>query len=51
MEGALHRFIRLLRLRGMRISTAEAIDAYAAATAVGVSDRAALEAALGAALL
>ncbi|HEX8498213.1 MAG TPA: VWA domain-containing protein, partial [Actinomycetales bacterium] len=51
MEGALHRFIRLLRLRGMRISTAEAIDAFDAATAVGVSDRAALEAALGAALL
>jgi len=51
MEGALHRFIRLLRLRGMRISTAEAVDAFAAATAVRVSDRAALEAALGAALL
>jgi hypothetical protein len=51
VEGALHRFIRLLRLRGMRISTAEAIDAYAAAAAIGVSDRSALEAALGAALL
>lgn len=51
MEGALHRFVRLLRLRGMRISTAEVIDASAAAAAVGVSDRPALEAALGAALL
>ena len=51
MEGALHRFVRLLRLRGMRISTAEAIDAFDAAAAVGVSDRPALEAALGAALL
>ena len=46
MEGALHRFVRLLRLRGMRISTAEAVDAFAAATAVRVSDRAALEAAV-----
>lgn len=51
VEGALHRFIRLLRLRGMRISTAEAIDAFDAATAVGVSDRPALEVALDAALL
>ncbi|MCO7221239.1 VWA domain-containing protein [Klenkia sp. PcliD-1-E] len=51
MEGALHRFIRLLRLRGMRISTAEAVDAFAAAAAVEVGDRASLEAALGAALL
>ena len=51
MEGALHRFIRLLRLRGMRVSTAEAVDAFTAAAAVGVSDRAALEAALAAALL
>src|SRR4029453_1460834 len=51
MEGALHRFIRLLRLRGMRVSTAEAVDAFAAAAAVGVSDRSALEAALSAALL
>ena len=47
MEGALHRFVRLLRLRGMRISTAEAIDAFDAAAAVGLSDRSALEAALG----
>ena len=51
MEGALHRFVRLLRLRGMRVSTAEAVDAFAAAAAVGLADRAALEAALGAALL
>ncbi|MFC7572531.1 VWA domain-containing protein [Klenkia terrae] len=51
MEGALHRFIRLLRLRGMRISTAEAVDAFAAAAAVRVGDRDALRAALGAALL
>lgn len=27
MEGAVHRFIRLLRLHGVRVSTAEAIDA------------------------
>ncbi|SHG64535.1 VWA domain-containing protein [Geodermatophilus nigrescens] len=51
MEDALHRFVRLLRLRGMRISTAEAIDAFEAAAAVRVGDRDALEAALGAALL
>ncbi len=51
MEGALHRFVRLLRLRGMRISTAEAVDAFAAAAAVEVGDRASLEAALSAALL
>ncbi|MGY1711682.1 VWA domain-containing protein [Geodermatophilus sp. SYSU D00758] len=51
MEAALHRFVRLLRLRGMRVSTAEAVDAFAAAAAVGVGDRTALEAALGAALL
>ena len=35
----------------MRVSTAEAVDAFAAAAAVGLSDRAALESALGAALL
>jgi uncharacterized protein with von Willebrand factor type A (vWA) domain len=51
MEGALHRFIRLLRLRGMRVSTAEAVDALTAAAAVRVGDRETLEAALSAALL
>jgi uncharacterized protein len=51
VEGALHRFVRLLRLRGMRISTAEALDAFHAAAAVRMNDPASLEAALSAALL
>ena len=36
MEQSLHRFVRLLRLRGFRISTPEAIDAMDAAAVPGV---------------
>ena len=38
MEGALHRFIRWLRVHGVRVSTAEAIDAMHAVSAPGVLD-------------
>ncbi|MDT9594145.1 VWA domain-containing protein [Nocardioides zeae] len=38
MEGALHRFVRLLRLHGVRVSTAEAIDAMHAVATPGVLD-------------
>lgn len=47
MEGALHRFIRLLRLHGVRVSTAEVIDAmHAVAQPSILEDRATLKAAL-----
>ena len=47
MEGALHRFVRLLRLHGMRVSVSEAIDAMHAAAQPGVlADRELLRAAL-----
>ena len=47
MEGALHRFIRLLRLHGVRVSVAEAVDAMHAAAQPGVlSDREVLRSAL-----
>lgn len=36
MEGAVHRFIRFLRLNGVRVSTAEAIDAMHAVAQAGV---------------
>ena len=40
MEGAVHRFIRLLRLHGVRIGVSEAMDAMAAtATAEILDDR------------
>src|SRR5512144_2662617 len=35
MEGALHRFVRLLRLHGMRVSVSEALDAMHAAAQPG----------------
>lgn len=38
MEGAVHRFIRFLRLSGVRVSTAEAIDAMHAVAQAGVLD-------------
>lgn len=38
MEAALHRFVRLLRLRGVRVSVAEAVDGLAAAAQPGVLD-------------
>lgn len=47
MEGALHRFIRLLRLHGVRVSVAEAVDAFHAAVQPGVlADREVLRSAL-----
>lgn len=36
MEGALHRFVRLLRLHGVRVSLSEALDAMHAAAQPGV---------------
>ncbi len=36
MENAIHRFVRLLRLRGVRISTPEALDAMACAREPGM---------------
>ncbi|GAA1917281.1 VWA domain-containing protein [Nocardioides lentus] len=52
MEGALHRFIRWLRLHGVRVSTAEAIDAMHAVATPGVlDDRAVLKSALAVCLV
>ncbi|MEQ4522725.1 VWA domain-containing protein [Nocardioides kribbensis] len=52
MEGAVHRFIRLLRLLGVRVSTAEAIDAMHAVAQPGVlSDREVLRSALAVSLV
>ena len=39
MENALHRFVRLLRLRQVRISIPEALDAMACARAAGHARR------------
>ncbi len=47
METALHRFIRLLRLQGLRVSVAEAVDALDAASQPGIlADRELLHSAL-----
>jgi uncharacterized protein len=47
MEGALHRFVRLLRLHGVRVSVSEALDAMHATAAPGVlSERELLRSAL-----
>ena len=52
MEAALHRFVRLLRLRGVRISTPEALDAMVCAREPGMlRDRETLRAALRVALV
>lgn len=52
MEGAVHRFIRLLRLYGVRVSTAEAVDAMHAVAQPGVlADREVLRAALAVSLV
>ncbi len=52
MENALHRFVRLLRLRGVRISIPEALDAMACARQPGMlRDRETLRAALRVALV
>ena len=36
MDGSLHRFVRLLRLFGLRVSVSEAADAMAAAAMPGM---------------
>jgi uncharacterized protein len=52
MENALHRFVRLLRLRGVRISIPEALDAMACARQPGMlRDREQLRVALRVALV
>jgi uncharacterized protein with von Willebrand factor type A (vWA) domain len=52
MENALHRFVRLLRLRGVRISIPEALDAMACAAQPGMMrDKPQLKAALRVALI
>ena len=52
MEGALHRFVRLLRLHGVRVSTAEVIDAMRAVAQPSVlDDRSVLRAALSVSLV
>jgi len=52
MEGAVHRFVRLLRLHGVRVSTAEVIDAMHAVAQPGVLDhRGVLKAALAVSLV
>jgi uncharacterized protein len=52
MENAVHRFVRLLRLRGVRISIPEALDAMACARQPGMMrDRETLRAALRVALV
>ena len=52
MENAIHRFVRLLRLRDVRISTPEALDAMVCAREPGMlRDKAQLRAALRVALV
>ncbi len=52
MEQSLHRFVRLLRIRGLRISTPETIDAMNAAALPGIlTDRPILKEALRNALV
>jgi uncharacterized protein with von Willebrand factor type A (vWA) domain len=52
MENAVHRFVRLLRLRQVRISIPEALDAMACAREPGMlADKAHLKAALRVALI
>ena len=52
MEAAIHRFVRLLRLRGVRISVSEALDAMRCAAQPGIlADRSLLREALRVALV
>ncbi|MCW0214585.1 MAG: VWA domain-containing protein [Pseudonocardia sp.] len=52
MEATIHRFVRLLRIRGVRISVSEALDAMRCAAQPGVlSDRSLLKEALRVALV
>ena len=52
MESALHRFVRLLRLHGIRVSVAELLDALEAAAQPGVlGDRETLRSALAVCLI
>lgn len=52
MDAAIHRFVRLLRLAGVRVSVSEALDAMRAGSQPGVlADKETLRCALSAALL
>lgn len=52
MEAALHRFVRLLRLRGVRVSVAEVMDGLRAAAQPGIfSDREVLRSALAVSMI
>ena len=52
MERSLHRFVRLLRLRGVRVSVTEALDAMRAAAGPGaLADRETLRCVLRVALV
>ncbi|NTY63992.1 VWA domain-containing protein [Mycolicibacterium sphagni] len=52
MQAAIHRFVRLLRLAGVRVSVSEALDALQAASQPGVlADKATLRHALSVALV
>ncbi|WP_181780438.1 VWA domain-containing protein [Pseudonocardia pini] len=52
MEASIHRFVRLLRIRGVRISVSEALDAMRCAAQPGVlADKAVLKEALRVALV
>lgn len=52
MESSLHRFIRFLRLHGMRVSVAEAVDALEAASQPGImAEREVLRSALAVTLV
>src|ERR1700755_229064 len=52
MEASIHRFVRLLRIRGVRISVSEAVDAMRCAGQPGVlADKSVLKEALRVALV
>ena len=52
MEASIHRFVRLLRIRGVRVSVSEAVDAMRCASQPGVlADKAVLKEALRVALV
>ncbi len=46
MQASIHRFARLLRLGGLRISSSEIVDASTASAAIGLRDRESLRSAL-----
>ena len=51
MDATLHRFVRYLRLRGMRVSVGELLDGVRAAQAIGLTDRQTLRTALAVTLV